>query len=185
MSQNIILIGMRGSGKSHLGSIFAKKYSYDFLDTDDAIEQKAGKKIAKIVEEGGWELFRKKEEALCRELGTAQNTVISVGGGTVLNPKNVVQLKKNGICVFLFVPLKELHRRLKKSKNKRPPLKPGLSLRQEIQAIWKERKEIFAEVADIVFASTFISPNPHKNVATNTELLADLLRAEGILQEGL
>jgi shikimate kinase len=178
VKKNIVFIGMRGSGKSHLGSIFAKKYGYDFVDTDQEIEKKAGKKISVIITEMGWEQFRTMETEVCEETEKKSNTVVSTGGGVILNPRNIQHLKQNGIIVFLFVPLQELVRRLTHSKNKRPPLKPELSLEEEVESIWKERKDIFYDVADEVFESLFFSKNPHENVERNVELLKTMLEKE-------
>ena len=181
MKKNLIFIGLRGSGKSHIGSVFAKKHGFDFVDTDQEVEIQAGKTIPEIVQEGGWEEFRRQEEEVCRSVSKNEKIVISTGGGVIMNTKNVEALQENGIFIFLFVPLKELHRRLARSKTKRPPLKPGLSMEEEIVAVWDERKETFYEVADVVFKQQFFSENPHENVRKNVEKLEEELQKAGII----
>ncbi|MBI5414246.1 shikimate kinase [Candidatus Peregrinibacteria bacterium] len=175
MSRNIVFTGMRGSGKSHFGSEFAKKNWYRFVDTDQEIEKRAGKKIAEIVAQNGWGTFRKMEYDVCKELSSVENTIISVGGGTVMQKENVELLKKNSIFVFLYAPPKELFRRLEKSKHKRPPLRKGLSLREEIQVIWQERRATFFETADFVFCFLFFSSDPRENVSKNVGVLQRLV----------
>ena len=56
--ENIVFLGMMGSGKSSLGSLISKKLNLDFYDTDNVIEKKTGMKISKIFKEKG-EIFFK------------------------------------------------------------------------------------------------------------------------------
>ena len=59
---NLTLCGMMGSGKSIVGKNLAKKIGFKFIDTDNLIEEKAGKSINSIFTEDGEKHFRKLEE---------------------------------------------------------------------------------------------------------------------------
>ena len=59
---NIVLIGMRGSGKTAVGKVLAQRLGREFIELDELIVQKAGKSIPEIVAQHGWEKFRDLEE---------------------------------------------------------------------------------------------------------------------------
>ena len=60
-SDNIILIGPMGSGKTSTGRILAKEMGFDFIDTDEAIVESTGVSIAYIFDVEGEAGFRKRE----------------------------------------------------------------------------------------------------------------------------
>ena len=66
--ENIVFLGMMGSGKTTIGKIVSQKLNLDFFDTDDEIEKKLDMKISKIFSEKGESYFRKFEEELTLEL---------------------------------------------------------------------------------------------------------------------
>jgi shikimate kinase len=149
---NIVLIGMRGSGKSTVGRLLAEKTEKAFYDTDAEIEKKWGKTIPQIVADEGWEGFREKESLICKEMGEKENAVIATGGGVVLYEKNMEHLKKNGICIFLFADIGLLADRIKNSVAKRPSL-TGKSIDEELQNIWSIRKPLYHKAADVILSS--------------------------------
>ncbi len=66
--ENIVFLGMMGSGKSSLGYLISKKLNLDFYDTDNVIERKIGMKISKIFKEKGEFFFRRVEEKISLEI---------------------------------------------------------------------------------------------------------------------
>ncbi|KKT02322.1 MAG: shikimate kinase, shikimate kinase [Candidatus Peregrinibacteria bacterium GW2011_GWF2_43_17] len=141
---------MRGSGKTAIGQMIAKKLRRDFIDLDVYIERTVNKKIIKIVEEKGWNHFRELEEQAVDNLSKTKNAVISTGGGTFINPANAKKLKKNGLVLLLTADLKTLEKRINFSR-KRPPLTSQKSLKKELEQIWKERKKTYLKNADFVY----------------------------------
>jgi len=150
--KNIVLIGMRGSGKSSIGKALAKKRGRPFFDTDAIIEQISGKTISEIVEKNGWETFRNLETKVCQKVGERKGIVIAVGGGAILREENVSTLKKNGIFLFLNVPITVLVHRIQHSKrNEHRPSLTGKAISEELQDIWEARKDHYHKYADIIF----------------------------------
>jgi len=149
---NVILIGMRGSGKSTTGKLLAEKMGKRFFDADEEIEKRSGASIAEIVSKGGWNAFRKLESEVCEELGKKHNAVIATGGGAVLKDENMEHLKKNGICIFLFADISLLVERIKKDTNNRPSLTKKNNT-DELWDIWSERKNLYGKAADVVIDS--------------------------------
>ena len=99
--ENIVLIGMPGSGKSAVGRLLAEQTGRTLADTDQLITEKAGKQIPDIFREHGEQTFRNLESMIIRELSRQSGQIISTGGGAVLRPENVAALKQNGRLFWL------------------------------------------------------------------------------------
>jgi len=147
---NIVLTGMRGSGKSTIGKIIAKKLRYRFVDTDDKIEKQEKMTINEIVKNKSWFHFRKKEKYVVRSVAKKKDVVISTGGGVILDKENVKALKKCGKIVFLKYDLDVLEARLEKS-HERPALTKHKSLKDELEEVWSKRKDKYLDTADHIY----------------------------------
>ncbi|HEY4938385.1 MAG TPA: shikimate kinase [Actinomycetota bacterium] len=99
----IVLIGMMGSGKSAVGLALACRLGRNFVDVDATIEAGAGRPVAAIFTEEGETGFREREREAIAEATKTENAVIACGGGAVLDPANVAQLKTHGTIVWLRV----------------------------------------------------------------------------------
>jgi shikimate kinase len=119
LKENLVFLGMMGSGKSSIGSIVSKKLDIDFIDIDKEIEKKLGMKISKIFENQGERHFREIEEAITLKILKKSNIVISLGGGTFLNNKIKNEILENHISFWLNWDIKTLINRIKDSQ-KRP-----------------------------------------------------------------
>lgn len=145
---NIILTGYRATGKTTIGKALAKKMDREFIDTDDVIEQQAGRKIREIFEQDGWRRFRRIEKKVVRQLAKLDNKIIAAGGGTFMYKANLCLLK-NAIVVLLIAPVDVLAARIANDPN-RPPLTKDQSSIDEIREVWNRRKERYYEIANIV-----------------------------------
>jgi len=173
----IVLIGMRGCGKSHMGSCISDELNWPKVDMDDEIEFMAGKTIPTIIKEDGWEKFRDLEHQVAKKVSRLENVVISTGGGAITFERNREVLKKNALTVFLFASQKELVSRLK-GDTTRPPLLDGKTIQEEISEVWKERGDTYFKNADIVFrAKENLSENNIDNVELNGKVLARKIRS--------
>ncbi|MBW2651003.1 MAG: shikimate kinase, partial [Deltaproteobacteria bacterium] len=104
--KNIILIGYRCTGKTSVGEKLSERLGLPFFDTDDLIVERAGMSISKIVENGGWNLFRKKEKETIKGLSLMNKNIIATGGGVFENQENGEALKRNGLFVWLTADVK-------------------------------------------------------------------------------
>ena len=86
--ENIVFLGMMGSGKSSVGSLVSKKLNLDFFDIDFHIEKELGMKISQIFETKGEKFFRGFEEKITLKILKKKKIIISLGGGAFLN-KNI------------------------------------------------------------------------------------------------
>ena len=107
-TQNIILVGMPGSGKSTVGRALAATLGRPFADTDAMITKAAGRPIPHIFAEEGEERFRALETAAIEQAGMQSGAVIATGGGAVTRERNYRPLSQNGVIVFLERALQAL-----------------------------------------------------------------------------
>ena len=117
--ENLVFLGMMGSGKSSIGSLVAKKLKLKFVDIDNEIEKNLKIKIKKIFEVKGENYFRKIEEQTTLKKLKLSSTVISLGGGAFANNNIRKEILKNHLSFWLNWDDKTLLNRIKNSK-KRP-----------------------------------------------------------------
>jgi shikimate kinase len=120
----IVLTGFMGTGKSAVGPILARKLKVSFIDTDCIIEERTGQPIEKIFRMHGEPFFRSLEKKVVAETAGEKNAVIAVGGGAILDPENLENLKKDGMLVSLFASSEEIKKRIA-GDDSRPLLKSG------------------------------------------------------------
>ena len=120
--RNLVLIGMMGSGKSTVGRRLAARLGRPFVDTDRLVEKDAGRAVAEVFAEEGERGFRAREAAAVRAVAALRGQVVSVGGGAVLDPQNVTQLRSTGDLVWLAADPRELARRIVEGRGPRRPI---------------------------------------------------------------
>ena len=145
---NIVLIGMRGSGKTTVGRLLAQKLGKQFIEMDELIVRRMGLSIPEIVEKYGWGKFREVEKEVTREVARLDNVVNATGGGVVTDEENIRALKQKGKLVWLKVSLDTLLQRIGDDPP-RPSL-TGKPLREDMAAVLAERTPIYERAADFV-----------------------------------
>ena len=144
---NISLCGMMGSGKSAIGKILANKLDYNFVDVDKMIEIEANKTIKNIFKEDGEEYFRDLEEKITIKILEHKETVVSLGGGAIINKKIRNSIKKNSYNIYLKVDINILTKRLQNSKTR--PLIYKKNLKKELINLISNREK-FYQKADLI-----------------------------------
>ena len=140
--ENLVFLGMMGSGKSSIGSLVSKKLNIDFIDVDSEIEKKIGLTISKIFENKGEKYFRQIEEKETLKFLKSKKTVISLGGGAFLNDKIKKEILNNHISFWLSWNVKTLIDRIENSKKR--PIAYKLT-RSEIEELIKKRSIIYSK----------------------------------------
>src|SRR5438093_619115 len=110
---NLALIGFMGTGKSSVGRLVATQLHYDFVDTDELIEQRMGKTIAQIFAQEGEASFREKERQLVAEMVAWRRKVISTGGGLPAIEANLASLKEHSLVVCLWASPESIWERVR------------------------------------------------------------------------
>ena len=156
---NISLCGMMGSGKSAIGKILAKRLDYNFIDVDKMIEIDARKTIKEIFEEDGEEYFRDLEEKITINILKHKETIVSLGGGAIINKKIRTTIKKNSYNIYLNVNIDILTKRLQNSKTR--PLIYKKNLKKELINLIGIREKFYRK-ADLIIKN-------EKNIIETTE----------------
>ncbi len=148
------IIGPRGSGKTTIGKKLAESKGYQFVDTDKLILERAGKTIAEIVEQYGWEYFRQLETETLKSI-LQDKTIVSTGGGLVLAEENQKIMRDNGTVIYLNAKPDILAKRLaaEPQADQRPSL-TGKSLVEEIEEVMQQREPIYRATAHHVIDAT-------------------------------
>lgn len=134
--ENIVLVGMPGSGKSTVAALLAQMLGREVLDSDAELERRAGMRCAQLIETRGEEAFRALESEVLADLGKRSGTVIATGGGSVLREENYVSLHQNGRIFWLQRSIDQLPREGR-------PLSAG-----DLCALYEARKARYVRFAD-------------------------------------
>jgi shikimate kinase/shikimate kinase/3-dehydroquinate synthase len=140
--ENLVFLGMMGSGKSSIGSLVAKKLKLNFVDIDKEIEKNLKITIKKIFEVEGEDYFRKIEEQITLKKLKLKSTIISLGGGAFANNNIRKEILKNHLSFWLNWDDKTLLNRIKNSKKR--PLAINATETELIDLI-KKRSNIYSK----------------------------------------
>lgn len=116
----IVIMGMKHTGKSTVGSLLAERLGVPFYDTDGVIAERSGKTARELYDEGGAALMMENETEAVRHLAercetTGKPCVIATGGGLADNAEAIRTLKKTGVLIYLDTPFELLFARVMES----------------------------------------------------------------------
>lgn len=154
---NIYLIGMSGCGKSTVGKALAKRLSMPLIDTDKSIEKSVKMPITEIFEKKGEKIFRGIESTVLEQCSNYNNSVVSTGGGIILDPKNI-EIMESGLIVFLDASPEEILSRLEDDDTR--PLLQG-DAEKKLRKLFDDRFHIYE---DIAHASVCVDDKSPENI---------------------
>ncbi|KAK7473029.1 hypothetical protein VKT23_001133 [Stygiomarasmius scandens] len=159
---SIVLIGMRGVGKTTLGTIASKALGWPFLDTDIIFEQRQRVSVAQFIRSRGWDEFRQIESDILHDILSAnpKGKVIACGGGIVEVERNCTLLKKfreHGLVIHVLREKEPVLTYLQNS-----PIYPRL-VHETAKEAWDRREKLFRECCSYEFVSLTVPvpPTPH------------------------
>ncbi len=148
-SQNLILVGPMGSGKSAVGRALARELHRDFFDSDDVIEERTGVDIPFIFEKEGETGFRDREARVIADLVARNGIVLATGGGAIVRPENRKCLGARGFVIYLKTSVEQQLRRTSRGRE-RPLLSQSEDPREKLDALMRDRESKYLEIADLV-----------------------------------
>ncbi len=142
--KNVYFLGFMASGKSAIGREFSKMLGWPFYDTDDLVEQAAGKTISEIFEQDGEQAFRDLESRVVKSVSEKKHQVVSLGGGAIIRQDNWKYIIDSGITIGLMAPVSVLAERIAR-KSHRPLMYnlKGDELIKKIESLLKEREPFY------------------------------------------
>ena len=154
---NIVLIGYRGTGKSHVGKLVAERLSFPYVSIDRAIVSRAGMSIPEIVSQFGWPAFRDRESHEVREISVWDSIVIDTGGGVIERPENIECLRENGCIIWLKASVPAIVSRIEGGSD-RPSLTAGKSFTEEVAEVLERRTPLYRAAAMHEIDTDGVSP---------------------------
>jgi shikimate kinase len=144
-----VLVGLMGAGKSTVGRVCAQRLQREFVDVDELVEARREATVAEIFEQDGEASFRDQErKALVDASASTRPTVISCGGGVVLDPDNRATLRDAGCVVWLQADPAVLRERVGGGES-RPLLSGGTATAAAtLERLAEERAPLYEDVAD-------------------------------------
>ena len=146
---NVALFGFMGVGKSAVGRMLAEKLGLSFVDLDEEIVRTTGRSIESIFQEDGEERFREIERTLTEEYSALDGQVIACGGGTVIDPENLENLRRSSRMVLLTAEPEVILERVETEGDVRPLLNVEDRL-GKIRSLLSKRWPSYIEAADII-----------------------------------
>jgi shikimate kinase len=138
----VVLVGPPGAGKTVVGRLLADRLDVPFCDTDELVEERAGKPVADIFVDDGEAAFREVERAVVAEALRVCRGVLALGGGAVLAPQTAELLSQHRV-VFLDVGLSAAAARIGLGTSR--PLLLG-NVRGQLKALLDARRPVYLAV---------------------------------------
>lgn len=152
---NVALAGFMGTGKSTIGRLVARHLGFEFVDTDELIESRAGEPVAALFARHGEPAFRDLERRVLAELAGRERLVIATGGGLVCQPGNLDLLKRHALVFCLWATPETIWQRVRHQTHR--PLLQVPDPPAEIRRLLAQREPFYRQ-ADVLVNSGLRTP---------------------------
>lgn len=175
---NLYLVGFMGTGKSTVGRAVAQRVGFAQIDSDHEIERLQGKSIPEIFAQQGEPAFRAMERAFVEGGHPESRTVISCGGGLVVQPGMLALLKTKGVVVCLHASLETILARTARQQNR--PLLVTDNPEERVRTLFAQREPIYKRSGTVILTDS----RPLADIAAHVirawrRDAADFVRARG------
>ena len=145
---NLYLVGFMGTGKSTVGRAVAHKLGFGLLDSDHEIERQRGQTIPEIFASEGEPAFRALEREFIERGHPAERTVVSCGGGLVVQPGMLSLLKNRGVVVCLHASIETILART--SRHQHRPLLLAENPEERIRTLYTAREPVYKQSGTVI-----------------------------------
>jgi shikimate kinase len=149
---NLYLVGFMGTGKSTVGRAVAHKLSFHMVDSDHEIERQQKKTIPEIFAQEGEAAFRAMERAFIESGHTGERTVVSCGGGLVVQPGMLGMLQSRGVVVCLHASVETILARTSRQQNR--PLLVAENPEERIRTLFAQREPIYRQSGTVILTDS-------------------------------
>ena len=147
---NIALIGFRGTGKTTVARLLARKFDKKLISTDEEIVKKANMSPPKFVEKYGWDKFLELESEMVESISYLDECVFDTSDGIVVRNENIINLKKNALIVLLTADIKTIISRVRRTAKNNDA--------EELKNDLLERESKYKRAADYAIDTSRLSP---------------------------
>ena len=149
---NLYLVGFMGTGKSTVGRAAAARLGFQLIDSDHEIERAQGCTITEIFAQDGEPAFREMEKAFIEGGHPGERTVVSCGGGLVVQPGMLEALRSRGIVICLHASLETVLERTSRSRNR--PLLDVENPEERIRTLYAAREPVYRRAGTMVLTDS-------------------------------
>jgi XRE family transcriptional regulator, aerobic/anaerobic benzoate catabolism transcriptional regulator len=165
----IALLGVRGAGKSSVGTALAKRLGVAFVELDQRIEQTAGLPLGELFALHGEAYYRRIErEVLTQLLSDPRPMVLATGGSIVNDPTNYELLRSRCRTIWLAARAEDHWNRVVAQGDQRPMAENPHAF-AELRALLAARDRLYAR-ADHTIETT------GRRIPQVAAAIADLIR---------
>ncbi len=140
--EKVVFIGFRGAGKTTIARTLAARLEWDYLSTDDWIQEQIRCSISQFVKKRGWDAFRTLERRVIQQLSERREVILDCGGGVVENPENMKRLIRNAFVIWVDADVRDILARLKESGDR--PLLNRRCLEDDVRVNYRRRRPLYA-----------------------------------------
>lgn len=144
---------MPAAGKSTVGALLATALGRAFVDTDAVLQAHTGRRLQTIIEQDGLDGFCALEERCLLRLN-CHNSVIATGGSVVYSEAVMQHLRRDGLIIYLALPLEQIIARLNNLDTRGVAMRPGWTLAD----VYAKREPLYHRYADVVLDCADRSP---------------------------
>src|SRR4051812_39394557 len=149
---NLYLVGFMGTGKTTVGRAVAHKLNFHLVDSDHEIERQQNKLIPEIFAQDGEPAFRNMERSFIETGHAVERTVVSCGGGLVIQPGMLDLLKSKGVVVCLHASIETILARTARHRNR--PLLDVADPDARVRALFAEREPIYRQSDTVILTDS-------------------------------
>ena len=149
---NLYIVGFMGTGKSTVGRAVAHKLGFHMVDSDHEIERQQKKTIPEIFAQEGEAAFRAMERAFIESGHTGERTVVSCGGGLVVQPGMLGMLQSRGVVVCLHASVETILARTSRQQNR--PLLVAENPEERIRTLFAQREPIYRQSGTVILTDS-------------------------------
>ncbi len=149
---NLYLVGFMGTGKSTVGRAAAARLGFQLIDSDHEIGRAQGRTITEIFAQDGEPAFREMEKAFIEGGHPGERTVVSCGGGLVVQPGMLEALRSRGIVICLHASLETVLARTSRSRNR--PLLEVENPEERIRTLYAAREPVYRRAGTMVLTDS-------------------------------
>jgi shikimate kinase len=139
-ADKVYLVGFMGAGKTTVAKALARRLDWRAVDIDELIEEREHRTVADVFAKHGEGYFRGVERAVLLEQLPSRHVVVATGGGTFVDPQNRAMINRDGVSIWLDVPLDRLIARV--PADGRRPLAGD---RAEFERLYTARRSAYAQ----------------------------------------
>ena len=159
---NISIIGFSGTGKTTVSKLLARRLDKKLISTEEEIVKKTNLTPEKFVKKYGWDRLREVESDLIENISDLDEFVLDAGSGVILRNENVINLKRNGLIVFLTADHKTIASRLRNHQEKSDFTK--INYIDKTKGVLDQCEDKYKKAADYIIDTTNLSPEDASNL---------------------